>query len=200
MIEDTLRNGRTINAKILAIQKALGFIEFDAKNSGQGYRYASAAGIMYKLQQELIKNNVTRVCSFRDHQFVPGPDNRSNVCVTTSRFRYTCVDTGEFIVTFGFGSGKDSNDKFAMKSATADNKYEIAHTFCLGWGAEDPENDTGKPNRGPARKAPTAAQIKAADSLSALETLKAGIVGMSSSTNKEKLVAAYKQRKSDLSA
>lgn len=197
--------GTTIHAKMLAISEELGFIEFDAKNTGQNYKYASAAGVLRKLQMALIKNRVTRVCVLRQDTFVPGEDNKSNLVVTNSQWVYTCCDTGETVRTCGYGSGKDSNDKFAMKAATADNKYEIAHTFCLGWGAEDPENDSSsKGSSSPSKASKASAAVSVADiqgaaSMEALEALRGGVAAAKGAA-KEKLVAAYKAKKNELTA
>lgn len=189
-----------IYGKMSKISEEMGFLSFDKKNTGQGYKYASASGVIRKLQNLLIKHKVMRYCEDRQVDFIPGESNKSNLCISRAYYRWVDLEDGSSIRTTGIGNGKDSGDKAGMKSATADNKYDIAHSLCLTWGAEDPEGSD--PEAGDQKKKRPSLKsvldsIESATTLKALEETKASILNLSASS-KEKAKNAYKARKETL--
>lgn len=147
--------------KLVAVSKEIGFLEFDKKNTGQGYKYVSAASVIRKLNLELAKHGLLAYVSteFVSHfqEFVNTKGNKSILACVTCGITFT--DGTDSITAYGSGSGSDAGDKAVMKAATAAYKYAIAHALTLGWDAADPEEDnapassssagTGKPAKKP---------------------------------------------------
>lgn len=125
-----------LREKLVKVSEAMGFLEFDAKNDFQKYGYASAAGVIRKLQQAFIKMGVVATVTDEKVQVI---DDMA-ICQLVLTIRDT--ESDEIIMAVGCGSGKDKGDKAVMKASTAAYKYAIAHALCLGWGAEDPEQDS----------------------------------------------------------
>lgn len=152
---------KALAQKLLEVGKRLGFLEFDAKNSGMGYGYASAAGVIRKLNVALSEVGVTVLT--REALVAREPlENGSVRSVVQVTLFFRDVDSGEEVATQGLGEGQDKGDKATMKASTAAYKYAIAHALVLGWGAEDPEADeeTDKPapRREPAKRPSKAAK------------------------------------------
>lgn len=193
-----------IHHKLSILSKEMGFLSFDKKNTGQGYKYASAAGVIRKLQTLCVEHGVTRRCIEREFQMVTGEGNKSNLVATTATWEWRDIETGEFVHTQSVGMGKDSGDKAMMKSATADNKYDIAHTLCLAWGAEDPEDDS-KESRQKAKTvsavdtAELHAAIRNASTLPKLESLKSAVLKLKG-PSLDQTKAIFKKRRAELSA
>lgn len=126
---------KSIASKMVEVMQEIGFIEFDSVNNYHSYKYASAASIIRKLQLALIRHKVFMYCEEENQRIESG--------ITTSKMfiRFVDAESGESVLAVGMGSGSDKGDKASMKASTAAFKYAIAHTFCLGWGAEDPEED-----------------------------------------------------------
>jgi hypothetical protein len=193
----------TIHQKISKISEEMGFLSFDKKNTGQGYEYASSSGAIRKLQLLLIKYKMIRYVVHREFQFIPGADMKGNMVNTEALWAWVCTESGDSIQTKSCGQGKDSSDKGMGKSQTNDNKYDIAHTLCLAWGAIDPDSD---PYKEPAaKKAPVdpkkvAAAIKAAKTVDELDkSVKPSVLKLSGA-DKKAAVKAYTERKAELSA
>lgn len=141
--------------KLLQVGKNLGFLEFDARNSGMGYGYASAAGVIRKLNVALSEVGVT--VSTRESLVAREPMESGAVrSVVQVTLLFRDAETGDEIATQGLGEGQDKGDKATMKASTAAYKYAIAHALVLGWGAEDPEADATTDE--PAKAAPAPAK------------------------------------------
>ena len=133
--------------KLSKLSSEIGFIEFDGRNEGQRYRYASAAGVLRKINKLMGEMGLTAssqsvVTHFEVETYDDGGKRkvRHHAAVATE-LRVFDVDTGEFIMARGCGSGLDSGDKAIMKAETAAEKYAWRGMLTLGWGAEDPEAD-----------------------------------------------------------
>lgn len=209
-----------LRQKLLKVAEEIGFIEFDGHNpmyskktAKKKANFASAAGVIRKLNAALTKHGVVLTVIREDVQFYED----SGLAIVTSVGEFRDTGTNEVITAVGSGSGKDHGDKAVMKASTAAYKYLIAHSLCLGWGAEDPEADTttdtpaAKGAKGAkGAKTPKASQqlvktikdaIKAAEDLSVLEKVKLDIQKMDSKSKDYKAcVAAWKARKSELEA
>ena len=185
--------------KLSRISQAMGFLTFDKKNTGQGYEYASSAGAIRKLQLILIENKVIRYCMHRDFQFVPGDNNKGNMVNTSAAWKWVCTETGDSIVTRSCGQGKDSSDKGMGKSQTNDNKYDIAHTLCLAWGADDPDSMPYKEPKTKEPKVDVSKLIQDAKTMKELEATQPYIVSMPAA-QKKAASADYKARKAELTA
>jgi len=187
-----------LQQKLVAISKELGFIEFDAKNSGQNYGYASAAGIIRKLNKSLADHGVVCTSESEMLHFSIETDAKGRlvqyaVVKETLTFRHG----QETIVCSGIGSASDTGDKALMKASTAGYKYGFAHALSLGWGAEDPEADESTDKRAK-EDVNLLDLIAAASSKAKLEKLRPGILANKGKKGYDELVAAFKAREGEL--
>lgn len=148
----------SLEERMLKIRQAVGYVQKDAKNSGQGYRYASAEAVLTKVREAanelgvVTSSNVTLT-----HYQV---DEGITRCAVHMRLAF--VLNGKAIVFEGTGGGQDKGDKAVMKASTAALKYALASGFLISWG-DDPENDEEeKPKRGRKPADPAKAAEKAA--------------------------------------
>lgn len=202
-------------AKLSKVSREIGFIEFDghnpmySKGKGKGSNYATAAGVIRKLNVALADAGLVASVPREETSYYP----ETGVAVVTCCLRVTDIATGEYIDSFGSGSGKDSGDKMVMKASTAAYKYAISHLLVLGWGAEDPEDpkhDASSP-KSSAKKTPKRKPrvnpaeviekaIAAAETVADLTRIKPDIKKLDKgSEDYEKMVAAYKAREAELS-
>ena len=190
-----------LQEKLVAISKELGFIEFDAKNSGQNYGYASAAGIIRKLNKALTDQGVvctadSEVLHFQVETDAKGRLVQHVVVKETLTFRHG----EEFITCSGVGSASDTGDKAVMKASTAGYKYAFAHALTLGWAAEDPEADSSVDAR--AKEVPTAEDllkaIAAAKTVAALGKIRPKVLALKGDKSYNDLVAAFKSREGEV--
>lgn len=189
----------SIHQKISAISEEMGFLTFDKTNTGQGYKYASSAGAIRKLQLLLIKHKMIRYCVHRDFQFLAGDNMKGNMVNTAAAWNWVCTETGDMIQTKSCGQGKDSSDKGMGKAQTNDNKYDIAHTLCLAWGADDPDSDPYKEPKEKKPKVDVAPLIEGAKTLKELEALRSQVAALKGAA-KTSAVAAYKAKKESFGA
>lgn len=183
--------------KMVAISKELGFIEFDAKNGGQGYGYASAAGIIRKLNKALAEHGIvctsdSELLHFSVEVDAKGRPVQHVVVKETLTFRLGA----ETLVCSGVGSACDTGDKAGMKASTAAYKYAFAHAFTLGWGAEDPEADESVDTR--AKETPTGDELRSnieqAPTRAKLEKFRPSVLAFKGKKGYDELVAAFKTR------
>lgn len=201
----TNKTPKTLNLhqKLLLISEGMGFLNFDKKNAGQGYGYASAAAVIRKLQSLLIEHKVTRRCINQRAEVLSGTDNKNNLITVHSVWDWVnAEDATESIQTCSVGQGKDPNDKGIGKATTNSNKYDIAHTLCLAWGAEDP--DGSEPEEKAQRKPKmstdaTLEGIEACQGLKSLESLRGAVTELKGA-DKITAIAAFKARKAALAA
>lgn len=183
--------------KLSRLSSEIGFFEFDAKNTGQNYKYASAAMVLRTINKKMAEIGLTassqsKVTYFEVEKFEEnGKHKCRHHCVVQTELRVFDLDTGEFIMACGVGSGLDSGDKAAMKAETAGEKYAWRAMLTLGWGAEDPEADASTDSIGKGSpKEDVVALIKAAKTNAELEALR-GKVASLSGVKKEKAIAAF---------
>ena len=178
-----------IATKLAAVSKAVGFLEFDAKNDHFKYGYASAAAVLRKLNTEFSNADVSVTTEVIrcDHELIRMDDGKPKgwMCLVHLRVRYTDCESGQVLTTDGIGCGTDKGDKAPMKAETAAIKYAHAHALVLGWGAEDPEGDPNTDKAAGARRSPSKARKgstggrTAASSKIALESLLEAVAAVS---------------------
>jgi hypothetical protein len=188
--------------KLSQLSTDIGFIEFDGENTGQKYKYASAAGVLRKINKRmgelgLTASSQSTVTHFEVEKFEENGKNKvRHHCVVHTELRVFDVDTGEFVMARGCGSGLDSGDKAVMKAETAAEKYAWRGMLTLGWGAEDPEADAStdaiNKDEKTAAKPNLLAQIKAAGTTEELNALRAAISAMKDGPKKEKAKEAFR--------
>lgn len=200
----------TFADKIIELRRRMGFFTFDSTNSGQGYKYVSAAAIIRKLQTEMNELGLyAHVHSEPVHNqaVVLGRDDQEGEGIGLTKSHTEKLKTyavvkvnlqvtdgqGNGVIWQGQGSGIDSGDKAVMKASTAAYKYAIAHGLQLAWGAEDPEADgsTDGPTYASVKRA-----IKGANTPEKMNDIKADLLELRGSIKAEKyneLVKLYKE-------
>ena len=127
------------------VLKSAGYVQKDAKNSHQGYKYASDDAVTTKLREALAANQIfvksCEVLKF-DTGTVSTKSGNSNIAnVTVSFMLQDERDGREYGPYQGIGCGIDKGDKAPMKAFTAARKYAIAQVSLTSWG-DDPEKDS----------------------------------------------------------
>lgn len=137
-MSETSAENNALQVALLAIGKEMGFFEFDGNNAAMKYSYASASGVMRKLNKLLTDYGVTLTPRSDLAHFQVTEDGKHHAVVhITLEFRM-----GQLVeYASAHGSGIDKGDKAVMKAETAATKYAIAHKFCMSWGAVDPDGD-----------------------------------------------------------
>lgn len=207
--------------RLVSVAEKIGFIEFDARNEHFKYGYASAAGMLKRLNTELSAVGVLATANEEVTHL------QGSLAIVRCELTYHCGATGETLTCAGVGGGQDNGDKAVMKASTAAFKYAIAHSMMLGWAAEDPEdssNDASVKTSSKARPKPETrttpttrsggrakskkpevsadevkAAIEAADSAEELQKVMGNLVAFRGTSDYDDLRAAYKSRKEEVS-
>lgn len=124
--------------KLVEVSKDIGFLDFDAKNDHFGYGYASAAGVIRKLNKALGERGVL----LTTEEMITNVEKDGNLVFVHCTALFRDSESGEVVRSHGLGAGSDKGDKAVMKASTAAYKYAISHALTLGWGASDPEADS----------------------------------------------------------
>lgn len=182
--------------KISKLSSEIGFVEFDGRNTGQNYGYATAAGVIRTLNKKMAEIGLVLTSESESLHFSVETNHKGQLvqyALVKETIRIHDVETGEFVESSGTGSGIDPGDKAQFKASTGAFKYAIAHLLCLGWGAEDPEADESTDKRSK-ETVDLPAAIAAANSLAKLEKLRKAILARKGQKDYDELVAAYKTR------
>jgi hypothetical protein len=136
-------SGDTLATKLSRVMKACGYVQKDGYNNAQSYKFASAAAILWHVNQALAQERVFPTVKPEIVSSVDVETRNGGVQhLITVRVELTLHDgdTGETLVTAGLGSGQDSGDKAIMKAQTAANKYAWMLALNVATG-DDPEAD-----------------------------------------------------------
>lgn len=157
--------------KLSQVSAKIGFVEFDARNSQfgkEGNNYASAAGVIRKLNERLAEVGVLAYPTRVDILEKDLVATRSGSEMERIKLRTTMIWTdGETTIeTQSVGAGMDAGDKAIGKALTVAYKYNIAQTLALGWGALDVEQEeasSDKPTPKPRAPKATAPKVEKAE-------------------------------------
>jgi len=132
-----------IYGKLLEARKSVGYIQKDATNTFQKYKYASALAVIAKVLDVfnglgLVTIAKPNLVSLDKKVNKNGAEEISVVVALDLRIRD--VDSGEEEVFVGLGGGQDSGDKAVMKAETAALKYALMMSLLIPTG-DDPEGD-----------------------------------------------------------
>jgi hypothetical protein len=127
--------------KLAQVMAEVGYVQKDATNTGQGYRYASAAAVLGKVNEALSSRGVAveTHAELAHLSQAPGAKGGTNTTAVV-KLCLDFTDGEERIHVEGLGSGMDYGDKAVMKANTAALKYAVANAFLISWG-DDPEAD-----------------------------------------------------------
>ncbi len=135
----------TLAKKLAEVSREVAYVQKDATNSFQKYKYASAEAVLKKVNEALSSRNIALSTSAELVQYHHGDSKSSNVAIVSITLRFIDGDTSEVIAVQGLGQGADKGDKAVMKANTAALKYAYANAFTISWG-DDPEatNESGE--------------------------------------------------------
>lgn len=133
-----------INTKLVQIMKDCAYVQKDSENSFHRYKYASAAAVLEKINQALVKYGVAstvnaELLSLLD--VVTAKGNTEHLATVKVEIKLTDADNSTSVTFTGLGSGQDVGDKAVMKAQTAAIKYAYLLGLCIATG-DDPEADT----------------------------------------------------------
>jgi ERF superfamily len=138
---------RAILAKLHAIMKDCAYIQKDKSNDFHKYRYASEVAIKEKVHASMVEHSVVpqfNVVSVTEREVPKMKDGKqvASDWITTVQiyYRFSDVETGQFVEGTFFGTGADPLDKGCFKAITGALKYAITSQFLIATG-DDPEND-----------------------------------------------------------
>lgn len=137
-------SGMKIASKLLAVAKAVGWVEKRGKNEAQKYDYVMAADIAAELRGKLYEQGVivTASCGRPETKEYVSSQGKP-MRITTVLVRWTFIDSasGEEISVSVPGEAMDSGDKAVYKAMTGSLKYAMMMNFLLPTG-DDPEKDS----------------------------------------------------------
>ena len=147
-----------------------GYIQKDASNDFQHYRYASATAVLKKVNGSLSANGVCLSSGVEliSHDLVPGLKRPTHYAVVKIALTFQKGD--EKLTVEGIGGGSDTGDKSVMKASTAALKYCLANAFLISWG-DDPEADTETDRAEAQDPPPVTPQVEPPDGLFLLKAL-----------------------------
>jgi hypothetical protein len=130
--------------KLAEIAREVAYVQKDATNSFQKYKYASAEAVLGKVNEALTSRNIALSTTAELVQYHHGEGKSANVAIVQLTLRFIDGDSSEVIAVQGLGQGADKGDKAVMKANTAALKYAYANAFTISWG-DDPEatNESG---------------------------------------------------------
>lgn len=205
--------------KLAEVAKEVAYVQKDAVNSFQKYKYASAEAVLSKVNEALTSRNIAIGSGAELLNYHQGGPKESNNAVVRLTLRFIDGDSDEVIAVQGLGQGSDKSDKAVMKANTAALKYCYANAFTMSWGddpevpnAQDKVNASNKKRSAKNKASPEAdANVKTmftrseleeemseATILLDLERIKGKIVTMRGTDNYAPLVEMYKSRMSDI--
>lgn len=131
--------------KLAEIAREVAYVQKDATNSFQKYKYASAEAVLGKVNEALTSRNIALSTTAELVQYHHGEGKSANVAIVQLTLRFIDGDSSEVIAVQGLGQGADKGDKAVMKANTAALKYAYANAFTISWG-DDPEatNESGE--------------------------------------------------------
>jgi len=138
-----MSESKAIATKLVLIAKDCDYVQKDAKNQQQGYKYASAAHILEKVNESMVAHNVCSVPSYAVVSASTITTKKGDIWqfVTVSlKLEIYDADTGQFVIATSLGSGVDPNDKAIAKAQTMALKYAWLTTLNISTG-DDPEAD-----------------------------------------------------------
>lgn len=135
---------KNIAGKLVKVMADCDYVQKQGVNKFQNYKYASAANILEKVNESLVKNNVAcfvtpNLISFSD--VVTNTGKAEHLATVEVKILLVDADSGESIEIKGLGSGQDNGDKGIMKAQTAAIKYAWMLTLNISTG-DDPEADS----------------------------------------------------------
>lgn len=115
-----------IAAKLVQVMKACAYVQKDAENKEQKYKYVSAAAVLEKVNAALVEANMVSIPEFSVVSEKEKPTARGGVWqLVTVQCKMTIIDadSGETLTVVSLGTGTDPGDKASAKAQTMAIKY-----------------------------------------------------------------------------
>ena len=129
--------------KLSQVMQECSHIQKNGTNSYHGYRYATSADVLERVNESLVKHGIASAA----HPELVSMENVTNargvtehLATVSMAIELTDVDTGDTCQIHGIGSGQDVGDKAVMKAETAAIKYAYLLSLAISTG-DDPEAD-----------------------------------------------------------
>lgn len=156
---------KNISLKMCQVMKDCDYVQKLGKNTFNNYKYATAANVLEKVNEALVKNKIAsfvtpKVIEFKDVTNQKG--NTEHLATVEITVTLVDADSGETMEIIGLGGGQDIGDKAIMKAQTAALKYAWMLTLNISTG-DDPEADDEldkRLNEPKTSKQPTQAQTQ----------------------------------------
>lgn len=148
---------KSIATKLIGIMKDCGYVQKDARNDFHKYKYVSAANILEKVNDALVKHGLATLVKTEILSAVTETNDKGKMeKFSTVRVNVTLVDsdTGDTLEISAVGSGQDNGDKAVAKAQTMALKYAWMMTLNISTG-DDPEADSAVDERTHHSKRPT---------------------------------------------
>lgn len=133
-----------LSKKLVDVMKDCRYISKNGTNSFHGYKYATSADVLEKVNAALTKNGIVSIATPNLLQMQDVTTAKGNIehlaSVEISVDLIDC-ESGEKLTLKGLGSGQDAGDKSIMKAQTAALKYCYLLSLAIATG-DDPEADT----------------------------------------------------------
>ena len=133
-----------LSKKLVEVMKDCRYIAKNGTNSFHGYKYATSADVLEKVNAALTKYGISTVVTpnllqFQDVTTAKG--NIEHLAIVEITVDLIDCESGEKLTLKGLGSGQDAGDKSIMKAQTAALKYCYLLSLAIATG-DDPETDT----------------------------------------------------------
>lgn len=134
---------QNISAKMVEVMKECAHVLKNGTNNFHGYKYATSADVLEKVNTALVKNGIS---SMAVPELVNCVDvtnskgNKEHLATVKITIILTDSTSGETVTIVGLGSGQDAGDKAVMKAQTAAIKYAYLLSLNISTG-DDPEAD-----------------------------------------------------------
>lgn len=132
-----------IAAKLIEVMRECSHIAKNGENDFHGYKYATSADVLEKVNKALVKYGIAAVVSpellsMTDVKTAKG--NMEHLATVKIDLQLVDKESGEVFSIAGLGSGQDSGDKAVMKAQTAAIKYAYMLSLAISAG-DDSESD-----------------------------------------------------------
>lgn len=125
---------------ISEVMAIAGYVQKDAQNVHQGYKYASAEKVLGKVREALCERGLAVESNAELRHFEVFDTTKGKRSMAVVHIALTITDGENAVTLSGLGQGVDAGDKAIMKGNTAALKYACASGFLISWG-DDPEGD-----------------------------------------------------------
>lgn len=126
--------------KLHAIQKEVGRMSKDGRNTNQNYDFLSESQISETFKGLFEKYGVFFTYSSSIEEVRPSPSTKQLITDVMVHYEFIDLDTREKHEGFAVGQGSDATDKGVYKAITGAVKYIFMKTFLIPTG-DDPEKD-----------------------------------------------------------